>query len=70
MFGLKIFANPLVREVRDEWTVEPMPIKKRRRNWRMVKRHIDRPSVIQMGDVFFAHPEIIEKLKQVHNEKN
>lgn len=65
MFGLKIVAHPLAREVRDEWRVEAHPIRKRRRNWRVVKHHIDRPGAYQIGNTIYMHPDLVAKLKEV-----
>ena len=70
MFGLKIIAHQLAREVRDEWKVEAMPIKKRRKNWRVVKHHIDRPGAYRVGDVLYAHPDILAKLRELPNASN
>lgn len=61
-FGIKIVPHMLARDIRDEWKVERNPIKKRRRNWRVVKYHIDRPGAFMAGDVCFMHPELIAKL--------
>lgn len=64
MYGLRIVAHPLAREVRDEWRVEAMPIRKRRNNWRVVKHRIDRPGMYQVGNTIYAHPEIVEQLRR------
>ena len=62
MFGLLIVPHPLARERRVEWKVEPWPIKKRRRNWRVVKHHIDQPGVYQVGNTIYMHPDLVAKL--------
>ena len=64
MFGVKIVPHALAREVRDEWKVEAHPTRKRRRNWRVVKRRIDRPGAYQIGNTIYMHPDLVEKLKQ------
>jgi hypothetical protein len=62
LHGIKIIPHPFAREVRDEWRVERHPIPKRRRQWRVVKHHIDRPGCLLMGGVFYMHPDLIAKL--------
>ena len=63
MFGLDIVSHPLAREVRDEWKVEAHPIRKHRRNWQVVKHHVDRPCAVQVGNTIYAHPTIVEQMK-------
>ena len=62
LLGLKIIPHPLARDVRDVWEVVPYNLRARRRRWRVVKRHIDRPGCYQCGDVLYMHPELIAKL--------
>ncbi len=64
MFVIKIVSHPLAREVRDEWKVEAHPTQKRRRGWRVVKHHIDRPGCYQVRDVLYMHPDLVAKLKE------
>ena len=61
--GLKIIASTMAREVRDEWKVERHPTLKKRRNWRVVKHHIDRAGCYRMGNTLIMHPELITRLK-------
>lgn len=65
MLGVKIVAHALAREVSDEWHIERHPIKKRRKNWRVVKHHIDRPGAYQVGDVIYMHPDLVAQLRSV-----
>lgn len=65
---VKIVPHALAREVRDEWKVESHPIKKRRRNWRVVKRHIDRPGAYRVGNTIYLHPDLFEAMKQKPNQ--
>lgn len=62
LLGLKIVPHQLAREVRDEWRVERHSTRKKRRNWRAVKRRIDRPGAFQVGDVIYMHPDLVAKL--------
>lgn len=73
LFGLNIVSSPYAREIRDEYRVEPNPIRKRRRNWRIVKHHIDRPAVFMINTAFLsldgrggpqlvAHPDVMAML--------
>ena len=55
--GMPVISNPFAREIRDEFHVEKSTIKKRRRNWMVVKHHIDKPGIYLMdGRVYVAHP--------------
>lgn len=63
-FGMMIVEHSLAREVRDEYRVEPHPTKKRRKNWRVVKHHIDKPGAYVSGNTIYAHPDIIKKLRE------
>jgi hypothetical protein len=60
LYGMKIVCHPLAVEIRHE--VQRHPIKKRRRNWRVVK--VQRPGCYQAGNTFYMHPEIYAKLKE------
>ena len=60
--GKPIYPSEFAREVRDEFRVERMPIAKRRRNWRVVKHHIDRPGCFMTANAIFMHPDLIAKL--------
>lgn len=63
LHGLNIFSHPLARDIRTEWKVERNPIKKKRKGWRVVKQHIDRPGCYQIGNTLYMHPELFEKLR-------
>lgn len=63
MIGVKIVPHAMAREVRDEWRVEPHPTRKRRRNWRVVRHHIDRPGAYQIGSTIYMHPDLVAILK-------
>ena len=60
---MNIVPHVLAREVRDTFTIERNPIKKRRRNWRVVKHRIDRPGAFVCGDVIYMHPDLVAKLR-------
>lgn len=64
MFGVNIVPHALAIEARDEWRVEAHPIRKRRRNWRVVKRHIVKPSAYQIGNTIYMHPDLVARLKE------
>lgn len=65
LYGMKVVSTPLAREVRDEWRVERHPLPKRRRQWRVVKHHIDKPGCYRVGDTFYMHPDIVAQLPQL-----
>ena len=61
--GLKVVANELCASYRTEFKVERHPIKKRRRNWRVVRHTVrDISRTIVVGDTVYMHPEVFEKL--------
>jgi hypothetical protein len=62
--GLAVVPSPHAREVRIEFRVERMPIKKRRRGWRVVRHQIDRPGCYRAGNILFIHPELLESMKR------
>ena len=61
--GLSIVPHAFAREVRDEYSVVKWPIKKRRRNWRVVKTHIDRPAAFVCGSIVYMHPSLVDQLR-------
>lgn len=63
MFGLIIVPHKMAVEFSYEFVVEPWPIRKRRRNWRVVKRSIYKPAAWKVGNVIYAHPDIFEMIK-------
>lgn len=64
IFGLNIVSSPLAVDVRIEFRIEPHPIKKKRKGWRVVRHTITSPGCWQAGNTIYAHPEIYEKLKR------
>lgn len=57
--GMSVVLNPLAREVRTEHRVERNAIRKRRRNWRVVVHHIDRPGCYVIGGhTLVVHPDL------------
>ena len=58
LFGIKIVPHWLATSRQLE--VQPHPIRKRRRNWRVVP--VVRPACFQIGDTFYMHPELYAKL--------
>ena len=61
--GMRIIPNPLARDVRYEWKVEPHPIPKKRKRWRVVKHYINRPGCYVMGNTLHMHPDLIAELR-------
>jgi hypothetical protein len=62
--GIRIVPNKLALDVRFEWKVERHPTPKKRRQWRVVKHRIELPGCYQVGDMFYVHPELIERLRK------
>ncbi len=60
--GLTIVPHLLARDVRDEFRIQCCCIRKRRRNWRVVKHRIDKPSAYQCGNTIYMHPELVAAL--------
>lgn len=61
--GMNIVPHPLAVTRRME--VQRHPIKKRRRNWSVVR--VERPGCYQIGNTFYMHPELVQKLKEHTN---
>lgn len=59
LYGMNVVSQPLAVDRRME--VQRHPIKKRRRQWRVVR--VERPGCWQIGNTFYMHPELIEKLR-------
>jgi len=63
VMGLKIVPHPLAREVRTEFKVTRWATRdKKRKNWRVMRIEINRPSCIKVGDVLYMHPDLVSKL--------
>lgn len=60
LHGMNIVPHSLAVDQRME--VQRHPIKKRRRNWRVVR--VERPGCWQIGNTFYMHPELVQKLKE------
>ncbi len=60
LYGMKVVSTPHAQERKFE--VQRHPIKKRRRNWCVVR--VMQPGCFQVGSTFFMHPELYEKLRQ------
>lgn len=65
--GLWIVPHELAREVRTEYhVVRCSPGRdKKRKNWRVMRVEINRPSAYQVGDTIYMHPELVSKLNAV-----
>ena len=64
LFGISIVSHPLALSVRNVFTVEKTPIRKRRRGWRVIKTKVETPGAYQIGGTIYAHPSIVQKLKE------
>jgi hypothetical protein len=60
--GLDIYANDLCAHTRVTWSVERHPLPKHRRQWRVVRREAQEPTMYQMGRKIYAHPTIVAQL--------
>ena len=69
LLGLQIVYSPVAREVRTWFTVERTAIKKRRRGWRVVKHHIDRPGCYRMGNTLVMHPDVYAAINKTIKEQ-
>lgn len=61
--GIKVYRHVLAVEVCYEWRIERHPIRKHRRQWRVVKHRIERPGAFQICNSIYMHPELFGKLK-------
>lgn len=61
--GLNIVSHPLALEVRTEFKVAQWGlVRKRRRNWRVLRIEISRPGCYQSGNTLYVHPDLVEQL--------
>lgn len=63
--GLTIVPSMMAFVTREVWLVGRHPIRKRRRNWRVVKHRIEEPAMIQSGSVIYMHPDLIAKFPKI-----
>lgn len=65
MSGMKIISNPLAVDVRTKWKVVANPVRKRRKNWRVVCEKTSWPTAyVAYGGTIIAHPEIVAQLRK------
>ena len=61
LHGLNIIAHPLATQI--AYVVQRHPIRKRRRNWRVVR--VEQPGCWQMGNTFYMHPVLVQRLLEL-----
>jgi len=63
--GTRIHSNPLCIKVEVTWRIERHPIRKRRRNWRVVRHEASTPCAFKLADgSVVMHPDLYSQLKQ------
>jgi hypothetical protein len=63
LLGLRIVPHIFAREVRTEYRVMTWAARdKKRKNWRVERVDINRPSCFIAGNTAYMHPEVIAKL--------
>lgn len=60
--GVRVFESDFAITIK--WMIEKHPIKKRRRNWRIVRKEV--PGCWQMGGDFYMHPVLFSKLREAN----
>lgn len=58
--GVRVFESDFATGIK--FVVEKHPIKKRRRNWRIVRKQV--PACWQMSGDFYMHPVLFAKLRE------
>lgn len=70
--GVPVMISKLASEVLEEFHVERVGIRKRRRNWRVVKHYIEKPCAYMVscidfgfsgGEILIVHPEVLERMR-------
>ena len=61
--GVKVVSSSLAIELTHEFRIEKHPIQKRRKQWRIVKHHIEIPKAFMINGICYMYPLLIEKLK-------
>lgn len=64
VFGVNVYESPYAVTVRVTHGIERNPIKKRRRNWRVVRNEHHDPAMFKTAQGFIVHPALMKKLKQ------
>ncbi len=62
LLGIDIIENPLCVKVRVCFELRRHPLKKRRRNWSVVRVESTEPAVYMMAGRLFVHPSLVAKL--------
>ena len=62
--GAPVYESAHAVRIDRVWTVEPMPIRKRRRGWRAVLLEIQNPTVFMVNGCLYVHPALMSRLKQ------
>ena len=69
--GIRIQESIHAVSVKHTFRVEPWPMRKRRKGWRVVKYTTQTPSAYMIGGhTVVAHPSIVAKLKEKKNESS
>ncbi len=63
--GINVYCNDLCVEVIVRWVPQQSPIRKRRRNWRVIRVEERKPCAWQTPQGIFAHPTLYKQLKQL-----
>lgn len=64
LYGIKVVADPSAFILKTQACVEPWPIKKRRRGWRVVVREVEAPAWRFKDYALHAHPSFIARMKE------
>jgi len=71
LFGIRIFENPLLVKTVVTYQVQRSPIKKRRRNWRVVRIEKQEPAIFMLaGGMMAVHPALMAKMRQALHEQS
>ena len=63
LFGFDIIVNPFCETVKVSYELRRNAIKKRRRNWSVVRVQTTEPAAYMMAGRIYAHPSLVAKLR-------
>lgn len=64
IFGINVTTSDFCRRQVVEFKVEPWPIKKKRRGWRVVRHERTEDCAYMVSGALVMHPRLLEKMAQ------
>lgn len=65
IYGHEVVVSPYAEKVTKAWVVKALPIRKRRRQYRVVEEITRTPAVLKVHSQFVVHPNIYAELRKM-----